>query len=487
MKAELLSTEEFSEEFLSRSADELGRMAEALNEKARRRDDILRKIQAIRTEVEAAKASVDLERKWARYRALRDGLRRRRRIDMGRAVGAVIADYIGETSRESSRPKVFRRARELFAVITRGRYRLDLIDEYASPRFVAFDERHHVERQLHELSSGTRVQLLVAVRVAFVECVERGAKAPLVLDEALANSDDERARAIAEAVERVAAAGRQVFYFTAQSDEVRTWEQLIEQSDVKGKVVDLGELTETSRGGDWRERFDGQVAVPQHLGVPDPGEMSHEEYGRVLGVDNGVSPRTPVGDLHLWFLVEEVNSLHKLLSEGLSSWGQLQNLARYGGLAAVGMSRGEYTKVATRVRALEALMEAWKVGRGRPVDRRTLERSGAVSETFIDEVDELCLEVDGDAQKLLEALERGEVRRFRSAKIDELREFLEERGYLDEEEPLSSDEVWIRVKAAVSEQLAEGAIQDDDLRRVLWRAAARKSGGEQMAMGGERA
>src|SRR5690606_37194719 len=103
-----------------------------------------------------------------------------------------------------------------------GRYELRL-DQQDEPEFTAFDEVDRLERRLEELSSGTRVQLLLAVRVAFVEQQEQGVMLPLLLDEVLGNSDDERARAIMAAAVELAREGRQVFYFTAQADEVVRW------------------------------------------------------------------------------------------------------------------------------------------------------------------------------------------------------------------------------------------------------------------------
>jgi len=69
-----------------------------------------------------------------------------------------------------SRPDVFERAREILTTITRGRYRLDF-DE-AEAEFRVFDETKE-GLALDELSSGTRVQVLLAVRIAFVEQQEQ--------------------------------------------------------------------------------------------------------------------------------------------------------------------------------------------------------------------------------------------------------------------------------------------------------------------------
>jgi uncharacterized protein YhaN len=74
--------------------------------------------------------------------------------------------------------------------------------------------------------------------------MENGARLPIIVDEALANSDDERAQAIVTALLRLCRDGRQLFYLTAQSDEVRKWSALLETcGDVPHRIVDMAEFT----------------------------------------------------------------------------------------------------------------------------------------------------------------------------------------------------------------------------------------------------
>jgi uncharacterized protein YhaN len=77
------------------------------------------------------------------------------------------------------------------------------------------------------LSTGTKIQLMMAVRLAFIEESEQGVMLPILADELLANSDDERSAAMIGALCEISRAGRQVFYFTAQEDEVQRWEEWV--------------------------------------------------------------------------------------------------------------------------------------------------------------------------------------------------------------------------------------------------------------------
>jgi hypothetical protein len=89
--------------------------------------------------------------------------------------------------------------------------------------------------------------------------------------------------------------------------------------------------------------------------------------------------------------------------------------------------------------ALEAFVEAYTVGRGTAVDRDVLEASGAVSDTFIDEVTALMERVDGDPEAILDGLP--DIPRFRQGKIEELREYLRKENYLDPRPKRPDDQI----------------------------------------------
>ena len=101
-----------------------------------------------------------------------------------------------------------------------------------------------------------------------------------------------------------------------------------------------------------------------------------------------------------------------------------------------------------------------------------LEESGAITATFIDEVAELTYRLEGNPEKLLHALTAGEVARFRSKSVEELRDYLEQNGYIDTVDPLNSDERERQVLLAVGDRCAP-----DEIQAVLqWL----KTGGEQL-------
>ena len=98
-------------------------------------------------------------------------------------------------------PAVLRLARDVFAEVTARAFDLRLRGDGT---FIAHDVRQETARALAELSSGTRMQLLLALRLAWIETQEQGGEAlPLFLDEALTTSDEERFAVMARSLERL--------------------------------------------------------------------------------------------------------------------------------------------------------------------------------------------------------------------------------------------------------------------------------------------
>lgn len=469
LEAELrhLRREEAYEEHMEEATtEELDRKRTAAEKKAEKKEQLVEQIKTIERDVQAAREEGTLEQRQAEYRERRSALAEEREADYRKAVGSVLANFVQEETRDQGLPPVFYRARELFAEITDYRYELTL--HRGRPSFRAFDRTREKSFALDELSSGTQVQLVLSVRIAFLETQEQACRAPLVLDETLANSDGERARAIIEAVKTICAEGRQVLYLTAQADEVQKWRASLGEEEMGHSVVSLGELSVRDLSG---PGGDG-AAVPVRRApedLPDPDATTHEELRAVVGVPDW-SPRQPVGRLHLWYLVESPTSLTELLESGTSVWGQLQNRHQLGGVGATPFGEKEFRRVQARAQAVGAWKEAWHVGRGRPVDRKALKETDAVTDTFIDGVTEIAKELDGDAGALLEVIrERSDerVEGFYSSKADDLEAYFLEHGYLVRQDPLAPGEMWQRVLADLAEERVDGVVSDEELERLF--------------------
>lgn len=459
-----------SDDLLERPRDALEAALSAAEAAAASLRDLDDRVREIELRVADAKRLHDIEARLAEVERLKDELRDVRERDARGAIADLLVEHVRREAREEQLPAVFLGARELFGRITRGRYTLELTDG-PEPEFRAIDNVARRGRSLDQLSSGTRVQLLLAVRVAFVERLEAEARLPLVLDEVLGNSDDERAGAIMDAVVELAADGRQVFYFTAQSDEVQKWgATLAAHGSLPWLAIDLADATRAAR----TVRIRDLHVAPPRASVPPPDGRSHAAYAELLGVPAIDVASGHAGGLHLWYLIPDPDALYEVLQRGTAHWGELDGLVRSVGTALV--DPAVHARAAALAHAADAWFDASRIGAGRTLDRAALLTASGITDTFRDPVDQLRQRVSGDARLLIAAMESGEIKGFRKNKLDEFREFLAAEGYVDTREPLSDAEIRNRVIASVASELERGALSLSDVDALIARLAAGAAG-----------
>jgi DNA repair exonuclease SbcCD ATPase subunit len=428
---------------------------------AGKRDALSEQIAGIERDIETAKAghelSEALEANDVAVAALADV-----RHDHGCSVtGSLLTNWVRTIAVERSRPMVFRRANELLIRFTGGTLKLE-IDDHASPPAFLARRGARPARPVDELSVGERVQLLMAIRLAFLE-QDESTQLPLLLDETLGTSDDSRAGLIIDTVIEIARSGRQVFYFTAQQDEVGKWIARLNESGTPHKVIDLAELRHLTAAS----------AAPLHIAAVDafqapcPDGATHEEYAGVLGVPNIDPTDESLDALHLWHIIDDVDLLHKLLNRRITCWGQLRTLLHHDGAGIVDAVDGQFIRAKSTVKAVDAACVAWRIGRGKSVDRHVLQDSGCVSDTFLNSLADLAKSLDGDAQAMINALERGDVSRWRSANTDALRDYFVEQGYLTTDEQLSVGEIRTRALASVADEIRREEIQQAVIDRMI--------------------
>ena len=430
---------------------------ERLREGADRVSALSEEIAKIRAHVERASRGRDLEEARARCQRAGDALHRRFDEVMLAEAGAFMLDQVESEYIRTSRPAVLRRAEDWFARFTRHEFELAMGGAGGDGTFRARETATGEWRALAELSSGTRMQLLLAVRVAFAIEAEKGrTPLPLFLDEALTTADPERFGAVAESLRRLSEeGGRQIFYLTAQPAEGGYW------AEAKPTVIDLA----ASRRAGRAVTVPGEVRLPPAAPEPPPpGGLRPEEYAVRIGAAP-IRPWEPESGIHLFHcLRDDLPLVWRLLRAGVECLGPLVSLLE-SDEAALFLSADERALLRLRIEGAKAWIEAWRVGRGRPVDREALAASRAISRRFIDRVAELVGEVDGDPRRLLRAMDTGAVPHFRGRNRERLEEWLREHAYLDDEEPLDTSGLVRRVARAF---IDHGAQPD----RALDQAAA---------------
>jgi hypothetical protein len=431
----------------------------------------LREIAAVQTRIGDAKRKRDVEEALARRDAARERLRAEREEIAGQVVGDTLLTYVREETRDAAMPIVFHRARELFTIITRGRYELQF-EEGPPPAFTARDTVTGLTLALDQLSSGTRVQLLMAIRLAFVENVEWGPKLPILLDETLGNSDELRAGAIIDAAIEIARNGRQVFYFTAQGDEVLRWQQRLEQIAADERpsstVIDLAEVRREA--GFERLPLNLAGSLVDRLPVPPPNGMNRLDYAAALKVP-GIDPwAESLGGLHLWHVVTDLETLHRLLEQDIRTWGQLDGLTNVGGRAgmvALGLDEPALRRITARAALIETALETWRIGRTRTVTARDLAESRTVPAAARDEIAALLSEASGNGERLLNRLREDSAATLDADHVDRLETWFATNGFLATGTPLPLEMLRARVLAAAASGIERGDLSLRDVDEVL--------------------
>ncbi len=447
------------DELLAIDPIELDRQIADCREKSNRRDELIDKIGRVEERIDAAKKGHELADALEAMDKAFDELDATREENSKALTANVLTEWVRNESVNRSRPAVFKRANELFVSFTRGTLRLELDDRANPPAFVA-RRGNGPAQSLDQLSDGERIQLLMAVRLAFLEQDETK-PLPLLVDEVLGTSDDERSGVMIDTMIEIARQGRQVIYSTAQHDEVAKWVARLDQEQMDYKRFDLAEV----RGLAASQAYPLHAAAVEVPAPPAPGGMSYEDYGRRLGVP-GINPESvSADDLHLWHLLDDADVLHDLLSKGISRWGQLRTLMDHG--APHLLSSIDEANARARAKVIERACECRQIGRPVQVDRRVLDDSGAITPTFFERVSDLSVRMNGDAAAIIDALERGDVPRFREDNILRLRDYFEEHGHLPTASILTTDEIRLELLSHLDAELKQGTIASEFIERTI--------------------
>ena len=470
-EAALLSRLEPIPEMLDFTIEQVNAEIDRLQKMAKGHDDLFNKVLDIRSRIDNAVKGSLLEDALAEMEHSRDALAERRREAVLAAAGSFLLDEVEAEYEVESRPKVLLNASKWLGMFTRGRYELRLgnTTESGSPAFRALDTVTGRGLAANELSRGTRIQLLLAVRLAFASAAEHGIQLPFILDEVLSSSDPVRFRAIVECVLAMVDKGRQVLYFTCQPSDAVAWQEIAEKIGITdARRIDLTDVCVGERVA--AEPLTKSAVEAKQ--VPEPEDMSLSEYVKTLGVPR-FDPTVGVRAVHVAHLVEDTGEIHRLLSAGIERYGQLESLASYGTADAY-VGGNVLSQMRARACVLNAFSEAWGIGRGELVSREVLIAAG-ISDSFIDRISALAHDLDWDAKRLVEALGAREDERtkgFRSDALERVTGKLTESGHLDTRDPLDEETVLTRVLAASNDFVKQGTVGASEVRELcskLWR------------------
>lgn len=453
--------------------EELEQLQESLSSSAQTKPDLLRQIAEINAAVKAAKSGHEVADLIEKREAALAHLEEHVAQALFKTAGRVLVHKVEQQHEQIQMPRVLRRVRELFSTFTHHAYEIEVGPGGEVAHLTARDLRTREGLGLEELSDGTRIQLLLAARIAFAEEVERGALLPLFLDEALDQSDPARYHTMVKCLGRMAQdQGRQIFYFTSDpSDLDRIQAALREEQCPAAQPIDLGLIRRQAAS------VPGPAAlrVEPSAQVPAPEDRSAEEYGAAIGVPP-LDPRRGHPDQHLFHLLwDDLNLLHGLLQDGIQWVGQWHKISGSNYAAKLISQSDSATELDRRADLFEVFCQLWIQGRGQPVDRDAIEESGALAEKWLEGVAAISAENQGDGKRLIEIMRGKDDERtkgLRVKSIEGLEQFLRDHAYMDDRPVLDAEELHTLVLTSpAAAQLGDG-VAGECIRR-WWELSAR--------------
>ena len=455
-------------DLLELSPEALDRHEQELKQRAEARDETHRRIGEIELRVKQASRERSLQDALAAKEEKEAVLDDLRIATLRAAAGEFLLDEITEEFRAESEPRVMQQARDWFARFTHYRYELQADTEVDRGRAAFWAKDNTTQRMmgLNELSRGTRMQLLLAVRLAFAATVEGRTPVPFILDEVLSSSDPERFQAIADCLLTLVSEGRQVFYFTCQPGDAKAWKDAADAAGIDDvKQIDLGQAGH--RGAPTAGALSESTISLSETPAPDGASLS--DYARVLGV-GPLNPAAGAAGAHVAYVLDNAEQLYALEKQRYRRVGPLRALAEAGAYDAY-IASDAMARALARADLLDAFAAAWSIGRGRPLTREDLTNAG-VSEKFIDAVAELARELDWDAGRVIEAIEAGGIKRFHKKTIEAMRDWMLGFGHLSTEDTLDEDAARTRVLAAANAYVNDDVLTVDEVGHLFetwWR------------------
>ncbi|MDA3912340.1 MAG: hypothetical protein PF448_13385 [Bacteroidales bacterium] len=437
--------------------DQIEAKIQNYQEQANQYDDLVNQIASIQEQIKQAGDRQELQNTLTEQDTAIENLQGKYEENLSAITGHLLVEALREETRETQYPEVFKKAESHFVSITGGKYKLDVSNYDNKMAFRAFDVSNQEYLQLDQLSSGTRIQLLLSVRLAFIEQQERLVSLPLIVDELLANSDDIRARAIIDALIDISENGRQIFYFTAQDDELAKWKTHLREIQLPANYIRLGKEAEKADATE-------TLSIPEfeNTDLPSPASMSHAEYGQAIGVQRFNPLSDNASQLHLWYLIDSPDLLYNCLRKNIRDLGALRTYLQYGGKIPNAPQQFK-SFIEDSHKMLKQYISLYRFGRSFPIDRQVLEEADAVSDTYIDRVNDVLKSVNGNPNQLLEALKNGAVSGFRTKKAEELEQYLKDRKFLSDEQPLSDEDIRLRLQAFIDDL----SVSSEDLSKLF--------------------
>ncbi len=427
--------------------------------------DVMGEIGGIQASIRQAGKKDRLERALTDLSEGEQLLEERRQENLHKVAGQFLLERVRARHDKQSCPKVLRGAAELFAKFTHHKYNLIVDERSGSPSFRVFEVFSQIGKGLSELSDGTRIQLLLAVRLAFAGQIERGIKVPIFLDDVLTTSDPSRFQAIVESLNVLAAEQeRQIVYLTANPSDAVRWSQTLMKKGVEQEApIDLGQI----RGMAKTTSPIKKVTGPGAREIPSPEGRSADKYGALLQIPS-LDFTISVTNVHLFHLLrDDLGTLYALLKASAETVGQWQALVDGGGHGII--SEHKAGRLLARIDLMKAFSQNWRIGRHQK-NKASVWAAAGMSDPYLKSLNSLFEEMKGDIQQLLSVLREGRDSRTQhltEVDVEELENRLVKSGLIDKRPILSEDEIVIAAIPLVESWLAQGMLSIEEISRLV--------------------
>ena len=427
--------------------------------------DVMGEIGGIEASIQKAGQRDSLEKALADLSEGEQLLEERRQENLHSMAGKFLLERVRDQHDNQSCPKVLRCAAEFFAKFTHHKYNLIVDERSDSPSFRVFEVFSQIGKGLSELSDATRIQLLLAVRLAFAGQIERGIKLPIFLDDVLTTSDPSRFQAIVESLNVLAAEEeRQIVYLTANPSDAARWSQTLMKKGVEQVApIDLGQIRGMAKTTSPIKKVKG----PAVREIPSPEGRSADKYGSLLQVPS-LDFSNSVTNVHLFYLLrDDLGTLYDLLRAPAETVGQWQALVDGGGHRIISDHKVE--RVLARVDLMKAFSCNWRVGRHQKAEASVWAATG-MSDPYLKNLNSLFEEMKGDIRRLLSVLREGRDSRTQhltAVDVEELENRLVKSGLIDKRPILSEDEIAMAVIPAVESWVEQGVLSIEESSRLV--------------------
>jgi len=373
--------------------------------------------------------------------------------------------------RKDNQPPILKAAGDYFRSFTQGLYDLTISDTSDSTPFIPYHNNEKKGYTFEALSDGTRIQLLLALRMAFADQADNNAILPLLLDEPLTTSDPVRFSAIVEALLQLAGAenGRQIFYFSSNPYDIAAWEQIAKNKNITGLSMHDMSIIRTkaisASSNDWKKLELADFSYPSPKGV------TAAEFAEKIGVEK-LNLYAPVESWHIFYAADRDPELcYKILSlYRTEKIGQfLSIISNESALQQLKKAIGDkvLNKLFANIKLLKSLRKAWQRGRGIPLSGLVFHNCDSVSEKYEEKFANLAEELNWNAKQFIEVLKNGNDQRvsgFRKSKKEEFEEYLLENGFISSEDILDQAELFIAVETECTDLIEACTLSQEDIR-----------------------